>query len=629
MRRTIFCLMLSISVLIASNNVCSGQAAYEYLSPLPGSDTHLPETTIILRYGEVIASPTLSPIPFEVKGSLSGNHPGQLVLSDDKKTMIFKPDQPFSRGERVEVSVRQGVAALDGTVYGPLAFSFSIAPEGYAAPRTPARNPIASWAKAFPSALSRPRPSAGLGQSGYLTLPPDFPDITVTTSAQVTAEGYLFFASLAFGSDQPGAYSIILDNQGEPVYFQKGMALDFKKLADGRLAYFQNCAYTLMNASYQVEQVIQAGNGYGCIDMHDLQLLPDGHFAFLIYFNRAGIDLRPWGGIENATVTELVIQEVDSLGNVVFEWRSWDPGHFSYGDTADFISLTSTNPIDYIHANAIELDGDGHFLISSRNLNEITKINRQNGAIIWRWGGKQNQFAFDTSLPTTPDNGLEFYCQHDIRRLLSGRVSLFDNHNAGGGAPPYSRVLEYELNETGIPKTATLVREIRNTPDTVSWFMGNGQSLPNGNTLVGWGSSPAPFLTEFTPEGGKALEMTLGPPLVSYRAYRFPWHGHPTWTPALVLTTQDRDTKLSFSWNGATEIATYEIYGGSDPFPRNRIASKTKTAFEDTLLLQGDDARHCTYRILPIDTLGRPTRFSEPVANPACGYRHYLPLISG
>ena len=42
----------------------------------------------------------------------------------------------------------------------------------------------------------------------------------------------------------------------------------------------------------------------------------------------------------------------------------------------------------------IGVPDDGHILLSSRRLSEITKINRQSGKIIWRLGGANNQFKF-------------------------------------------------------------------------------------------------------------------------------------------------------------------------------------------------------------------------------------------
>ena len=35
----------------------------------------------------------------------------------------------------------------------------------------------------------------------------------------------------------------------------------------------------------------------------------------------------------------------------------------------------------------------GHLLISSRHMDEVTKIDRQTGEIIWRLGGKNNDFT--------------------------------------------------------------------------------------------------------------------------------------------------------------------------------------------------------------------------------------------
>ena len=41
----------------------------------------------------------------------------------------------------------------------------------------------------------------------------------------------------------------------------------------------------------------------------------------------------------------------------------------------------------------------GIFLVSCRNLDEITKIHRTTGEIIWRWGGSQNDFIFTNDYP--------------------------------------------------------------------------------------------------------------------------------------------------------------------------------------------------------------------------------------
>ena len=87
---------------------------YEYLSPLPGAVLVHPETNIIIREGDLIDPSTLENRYLEIDGSKSGIHNGRLILSDDGKTIIFKPDIPFYLDENVIVSIHQGIKNIDG-----------------------------------------------------------------------------------------------------------------------------------------------------------------------------------------------------------------------------------------------------------------------------------------------------------------------------------------------------------------------------------------------------------------------------------------------------------------------------------------------------------------------------------
>ena len=213
------------------------------------------------------------------------------------------------------------------------------------------------------------------------------------------------------------------------------------------------------------------------------------------------------GGDTAATVIGLIIQELDESKNVVFQWRSWD--HFEITD-ATSLDLTSST-IDYVHGNAIDMDTDGNLLISSRHMDEITKIDRVKGSIIWRLGGIHNQFTFK-------NDSLGFFRQHCIRRIANGNITLFDNGNFH--SPQFSRAVEYNLDEIG--KTVTLVWEYRNNPTIYGFAMGSVQRLENGNTLIGWGFT-TPALSEVTPDGKVALEMKFPGNIVSYRAFKFNW----------------------------------------------------------------------------------------------------------
>ena len=46
-----------------------------------------------------------------------------------------------------------------------------------------------------------------------------------------------------------------------------------------------------------------------------------------------------------------------------------------------------------MHGNAIDLDVDRNVIVSFRSLEEITKINVVTGAVMWRMGGRANQFT--------------------------------------------------------------------------------------------------------------------------------------------------------------------------------------------------------------------------------------------
>src|SRR5512138_3527317 len=147
-------------------------------------------------------------------------------------------------------------------------------------------------------------------------------------------------------------------------------------------------------------------------------------------------------GSTNAEVFGVVIQEFNENKELVWEWKGHD--HYQFGDV-DPIWLFNPNKVDWTHANAVERDTDGNILLCLRHFNEITKIDYATGNIIWRLGGKQNQFSF-------PNDPVRFTGQHDIRRVGNSSVTLFDNGQYTN--PPVSRALEYELDESN--KVATL-----------------------------------------------------------------------------------------------------------------------------------------------------------------------------
>ena len=453
----------------------------------------------------------------------------------------------------------------------------------------------------------------------YKTLPYDFPQIDVLTQGEEIGEGYLFLTNFNW-RDFPNSdpYLLIIDNDGEPVYAGRAgqnesgrLITDFKPQPNGQLSYFDRALgyYVLLDSSYTEIGTIEAGNGYPT-DLHELIMTEEGHIILMIYHDRPLEPDEFADGMQpNAMVTDLILQELDSTGNVIFEWNSRD--HFEITDaTIDIGGET----IDYSHGNSIDVDFDGNWLISSRHMDEVTKIDRQTGEIIWRLGGKNNDFTFlnDADL---------FYHQHDARRLANGNLLLFDNGAVGERTT--SRAVEYVLDEENF--TAAVVQQFAQEPATFSLAMGSANRLANGNTLVGWGSG-YPAVTEFRPDGSKAFELALDAPLVSYRVYRSPWFGRPTTPPTLLAELVPGGAELTISWNGATDITGYELYGTTTAGEEALLTFVSKTGFETTHFLPQSQLKVTpSLRIMPLDANQNQTLFSERVTVQA--EQIFIPLM--
>ena len=482
----------------------------EYLSPEPGSAYVLAQSGIVLRPGGIVDGTSVGTGRLRVTGSRSGVHSGRLRLSDDRQTMTFTPDVPFLAGETVTCAIGPGIKTDRIGEVPPAEFTFTIAgPERDALPEPRFPEEEGSLDGAIPGGIHvdsippSPPPEP---------LPPDFPHVTAAVFGK-PAPGRLFLANFRLTSATTNPYIMILENDGTPLFQRKlgSLALDFKMQPDGRLTYYDNgaqCFYAL-DAQYAVVDSFRTGNGY-LTDGHDLVLLPNGH-ALLMSYDPELVDLTPLKmGLGFGLAIGLIVQELDREKNVVFQWRSWD--HFAITDCSVNLINLAGSLIDYCHGNSIDADPDGNLLLSSRSMNEVTKISRTTGDILWRLGGKNNQFTF------VGDPLLFFSHQHAARWLPNGHITLFDNGNFR--LPLLSRAVEYAIDET--QRTATLVWQYRLTPDVFAPALGYVQRLPNGNTLIGWGAT-TPTLTEVGPEGSIVSQLTFDPGVSSYRAFRFVW----------------------------------------------------------------------------------------------------------
>lgn len=490
------------------------QSVFQYISPVPDSKYNLPGKTIALRHGEAIDAESIQGFEFSVVGSESGNVQGKTILSDDGRTLIFKPLSAFKFGEIVHVKTLGELTTQSGLSLKNVDFSFYISSQIPALPQDFVMNSeFEQTASLFPHSQSDFAPKNKAVKDN--NLPEDFPELTVEVLNATFDNGYYFVSPFGhwgwFPDNVP--YTIIFDDQGIPVYYQKQAShcYDFKKNENGMLSYLYNewpvPHYKIMNSSYEVVDTYAMPQGL-VTDFHEFLMTEENH-VFIMAYDPQIVDMSEVvpDGVEDAVVIGWIIHELDASKNLVFEWRSWD--HYNILDAEGYVNLLAST-IDLFHGNAIEIVDENALLLSPRNLNEITKIDRNTGEIIWRLNGNNNMFEF-------VNDSLDFSWQHDCRIISNGNLTIFDNGTYHPD-PKFSSMVEYEMDEEDY--TATLVRRVRNNPDILGIIMGSSREVQNGNVVMGWGSG-VPGISEFNADGQVTASYYFAG--VNYRAYRYPW----------------------------------------------------------------------------------------------------------
>ena len=336
------------------------------------------------------------------------------------------------------------------------------------------------------------------------SLPAEVPKFVVLTANHPTVRYVLLGITPAKSGK---SYAMIVDTSGAPVWIRefKGPVVDFQKQGENRYTAWSTVDggtshFYEFDAVGTIHREFSATGGLET-DPHELRFRGQDYALFGFLFRT--MDMTAFGGSTGAAVQGFVV-EYHRSGRPPFLWNTFD--HFSVTDAAQDISLKGQN-VDPWHGNAIEIDTDGNLLVSFRNSDEITKIDAVSGAIIWRLGGKHNQFVFRN------DRFNGFSHQHGIRRLDNGNIILFDDGNLH--EPQISRAVEYRLDEK--TKTADLVWEYLPDPPLFGSALGFAQRLQNGNTLICFGI--AQHIIEVDHNSRKLWEIaTNEPQRYAYRA---------------------------------------------------------------------------------------------------------------
>jgi Arylsulfotransferase (ASST) len=368
--------------------------------------------------------------------------------------------------------------------------------------------------------------SAAVEVHTLVYLPAGFPALEVVTSSAGVAPGQVGLTLNSVIGAGP-RFVTTVDRHGVPSHVRVATdAYDLKDQPDGSITYSEptttpgRTGMAVVELDPQWHEVARHETvGLVNTDLHDSILEPDGT-SWLMAYQADEVH----GQIHS------VIQELDGLGQPVFQWSS-----DGLQDESVVPAPSDGSLWDYAHMNSMQVLADGDVVASFRHLSAVLRIATvahdgfQPGDIVWRLGGRDRSFDF-------VDDPYDGPCaQHTASVLPNGHVLVFDDGSGGisdsmcvDSAHPdgpfvdrtQSRVAEYALDP--LAGTATLVWSYA-PPSWYTWFMGSAARLTNGNTLAGWAAETRALATEVSPAGDLLWQLRLAdpapsPPPISYRA---------------------------------------------------------------------------------------------------------------
>ncbi len=531
-------LLFTVSSVNAGNGI-------SFVYPENNSQWQSPETRLTIGFQEQVPSN----ISIQVEGSLSGSVALSRYINSDRTRLVLTPEEAFRHGETITVNLNWRQNSV--------VWSFDIRPVD---PPTFPEHEEGSTLSEFNTV-----PSGNNVFSSGVTVPSDFPELTINTSGS-PGEGHYFLGSLNGNDVTSSSYLVIADNDGEPVFYwhwNKGIFcvevqptddLTFATRLPGNVI-----TWLVMDDTYSFQDSFKV-IGYPT-DIHDLTMRDNGN-ALLIGVDTRYVDMSQVvpGGNPNALVKGLLIQEQDQNHQPVFQWSSFD--HFEITDAAHFVDLTAPY-IDYVHCNSVQEDTDGNILVSCLAMCQCVKVDQNNGDVLWRFGGLDADSSWFT-LQGDPLGG--FSTQHDFSSSGENLYTVFDNgrfHN-----PQVSRGLEYQLDMNDM--TATLVWSYQE-PGLYGSHQGSVQHIPGGNYIVGWGdvvgTTTFSDVTEVSPDGIEIHSMRFtDPALESYKAYKDQWEGQAL-VPYLITEINSSGTAAVLTYNvfGNNQYEQYRIWKGTSP----------------------------------------------------------------
>ncbi len=404
--------------------------------------------------------------------------------------------------------------------------------------------------------------------------------------------------------------ALVLDSRLRPVWFRPGSAQDLKLQRfegkpvltwwEGKVNRLGIGTGTLYAADehYRLVAHLNAARGWS-LDPHDAVL--SGHDAWVVVLRPVNhVDLRRYGGSKDGMLFDNAVQEYDlRSGRLLRTWDALNPGRAPHVPLSDSVVGAQVPPWDPYHINSLQLVGSHGLLVSMRDTSSVYLVDLRSGKIVWTLGGKHSSFR-------TP-RAARFHLQHDVLLHRGGIVTMFDNRCCALEGPHRAEILYGPTRALVLKlrfkrRAVSLVHQYLHTPPLHSDVWGSLQELANGNVLVGWGAEP--YFSEYNAAGKRLLDMRFEDGNGSYRVLSTStWVGMPSYPPSAALQDTGGVKTLYVSWNGATQVAAWQVLVGSSTAHLSVVARKRKIGFETAIRLPNKSFG--VVRVKALNTRGR------------------------
>jgi len=335
------------------------------------------------------------------------------------------------------------------------------------------------------------------------------PMILKENKEQKLSEGFVLFTYYYIPEDQSEPIVMMLDAQGEVVWYFEYYMSGFNVIGD--VQYIEETSTILMSiskgpnmADIPAEEAIEIDlEGNVIWKSQEILSVHNGPNSWHHIYNRLSDDslvmLKP-DIIDNVIGDEIL--NLDRDYNELWSWK--------YSDHFEIPECPASEICDWTHFNHVNMyPKDRTVYVNSRNLSSYFRVDMDLKNVVWTFG-KDGDFEM---ISDHPDPWFEFAHAPEIFGTDRNDILFYDN---GSDERGYSRVIKYRIDEVNM--TAQVIFEFDGSDIGKKWFTpfwGDADNMENGNIVVTAGNfenQEESRIFEVTPDGEIVWEIVLVQP---------------------------------------------------------------------------------------------------------------------